>query len=123
MDFTPPTANLTAHNGTADTSVSTNKVVISYIDKDQQVENLYWSLTNLGGGDTDNILEPNEKFQIIIGGTSPTSGAGNLINALNQSSLLGVNKTFTIVVKTPVGAVLEIERTTPAYIDTIINLH
>ncbi len=121
LDFTPPLA--ASDNTGLPASGSTNKVVLSYIDKDQQVENLYWSLTNLGGGDTDNILEPNEKFQITIGGTSSSSGAGNLINALNASYLLGVNKTFTIVVKTPVGATLEIERTTPAFIDQVINLH
>ncbi len=120
IDFTPPLA--TSSNGTAG-SGSGNKVVISYIDKDQQVENLYWSLTKLGSANANSILEPNENFQITIGDTTPGSGGGNLIDALNASHLLGINKTFTIVVKTPLGAVLEMERTTPAYIDTIMNLH
>ncbi len=119
IDFTPP---LPASDNTGlPASGSTNKVVLSYIDKDQQVENLYWTITKLGDANANNILEQNEKFQITIGDTTAGSGAGNLIDALNPD--LTVNKKFTIQVKTAVGAVLEIERTTPAYIDTIMNLH
>ncbi len=120
IDFTPPTANNVSATGLA-RSDSTNKVVISYVDKDQQVENLYWTLTKLGSANLNNILEQNEKFLITIGSDTAGADGGNLANALNPA--LSVNKTFSIIVKTPVGAVLEIERTTPPYIDTIMNLH
>jgi archaellin len=96
-------------------------VVINYIDKDQTVDNLYWTVTRLGNYDDDYLLEDNEKFQITIGGDTPESAPGNLVDALSTD--LSVNDTFSIVLLTPVGAVLEIERTTPAYIDTIMNLH
>ena len=73
------------------------------------------------GQDGDDLLEVNEMFQVTLGAATTGSGAGNLIDALTTD--LTVNKEFTIEIKPPVGAVLNIERTTPAYIDTIINLH
>jgi flagellin FlaB len=114
IDFTPPSGGSSGTaNGTA------NKVLINYIDKDQTVNNLYWTVAKLGKDNGNYLLETDEKFQITIGG----SGAeGNLLNALDSSYLLGVNKTFSLVLVTPVGAVLEIERTTPAYLDLINNL-
>jgi len=118
IDFTPPTANTTSNNGLAATN-STNKVVINYIDKDQKINNLYWTVTKLGDDNGNNLLEQNEKFLITIGESTGTAG-GNLVTALNPD--LGINKTFSIVVIPPSGAVLQIERTTPAYIDTIVNL-
>ncbi len=119
LDFTPPTA-ATDNSGSA-ASGGGNKVVISYIDQDQKVNDLYWTITKLGDSDSDNLLEQHEKFEIVIGSTDNGSGAGNLIDALTTD--LTINKTFTIEVKPPVGAILNIERTTPAYIDTIMNLH
>ena len=120
IDFTAPTAN-TSNTGVAATA-STNKVVINYIDKDQQRNDLYWTAEALGSDDGDDLLEQNEKFKITIGSATTTADGGNLIDALLTTDL-NTNTTFSIEVKTAVGAVLEIERTTPAYIDTIMNLH
>jgi archaeal flagellin FlaB len=117
IDFTQPTSgNATGLAATG----STNKVVINYIDKDQTVKNLYWTYTALGSTNGDQLLSANEKFQITVGASTTASGAGNLVDALTTD--LSVNKTFTLEVVTPAGAVLQIERTTPAYIDTIMNL-
>jgi len=120
MDFTEPTANTTGHSGLA-ASTSTNKVVINYVDKDQTVNDLYWQIDKLGNADADDLLEANEKFKITIGGDTAGSGAGNLMDALGTD--LTTNKEFSVIVNTPVGAVQEIERTTPPYIDEIMNLH
>jgi archaeal flagellin FlaB len=117
IDFTAPTAD----NATGKAaSGSNNRVVISYVDSNQQVDNLYWTATPLGKNDSDEMLDDNEKFQVTIGSTTSGSGAGNLIDALGTD--LGPNQKFSIVVRPPVGAVLTIERTTPAYIDTIMDL-
>jgi flagellin FlaB len=120
MDFTPPTANTSANGGVAAVA-STNKVVINYVDQDQEVTDLYWTITKLGNADADDLLEQNEKFEVTIGSSAAGANGGNLIDALGTD--LTVNKTFSLIVATPVGAVLEIERTLPAWIDTIINLH
>ena len=113
VDFTPPSGGAAGvASGTA------NKVVINYIDQDQTVNNLYWTVTALGSWDGSYQLSGNEKFQITVGGN-----AGNtLLNALSATHLLGVNKRFSLIVQTPVGAVLEIQRTTPPYMDSIMNL-
>jgi len=120
IDFTEPSA-ASDNSGLADTG-SNNKVVINYIDQDQNIKNLFWTVTKMGNDDGDNLLEVNEKFQVTVGGdnvTNPT--AGDLLDAL--STALTVNKTFDLEVVAPAGAVLVVERTTPAYIDTIMNLH
>lgn len=117
IDFIPPSEN-TSDTGTS-AAGSDNKMVIQYIDEDQTVNDLYWTLTKLGDADSDDLLENNEKFKITIGDSTGTDG-GNLIQALGID--LTVNKTFSLILQTPVGAVLEIERTTPPYIDTIMSL-
>jgi len=115
IDFTAPTAN------TSDTGVSeagsSNKMVIKYVDSDQTVNDLYWTVTKLGNADADDLLESTEKFQVNIG--NETSG-GTLLDALDPD--LTANKQFSLILQTPIGAILEIERTMPAYIDTIMNL-
>ena len=119
IDFTAPNA-ATDNSGVA-ASGSTNKIVLNYVDQDQQVNDLYWTITKLGNADGDELLEQNEKFEVTVGSDTVASAGGNLIDALGTD--LTVNKTFSLEVLTPVGAVLTIERTTPAYIDTIMNLH
>jgi flagellin FlaB len=94
-----------------------HKVVINYLDSDQAIDNLYWKVTKLGNDDGDSLLETGEKFQITVGSQS---GEGNLVDALGTD--LTVNRTFSLVIMTPFGAVLTIERTTPPYIDKIMNL-
>jgi flagellin FlaB len=118
VDFTEPSP-ASGNTGIAATG-SSNKVVINYIDADQTVTNLFWTMTPLGTTDGDDLLETGEKFQITIGSDTESEDGGNLLDALGTA--LTVNKTFTLEIVTPVGAVLVIERTTPAYIDTKMNL-
>ncbi|MBN1161557.1 MAG: hypothetical protein JXA17_06405 [Dehalococcoidales bacterium] len=114
VDFTPPSGGAL---GVA--TGNDHKVVINYIDNAQQITDLYWSVDKMGNDDGDYLLETGEKFQIIVGDIDG-GGAGNLVQALDPD--LSVNDRFSIVVMTPIGAVLTIERTTPPYIDKIINL-
>jgi len=108
IDFTEPTdANA---DGITD-SGSSNVVVINYVDEDQAVDNLAWTITKLGNADTDSLLESNERFEVTV---------TNLLGALGTD--LTVKKTFNIEVITPGGATLNIERTTPAWIDAVNNL-
>jgi flagellin FlaB len=110
VDFTPPTGGA---NGVS--SGVANKVVINYLDQAQEVNNLYWTLDRVGNDDGDDLLEAGEKFQVTVG------AAGNgLEEALAPD--LSSNDVFSIVVLTPAGAVLTIERTIPAYVDSILNL-
>ena len=119
IDFTPPTAS-GDNDGTANSTAGTNVVVINYIDQNQTVDDLYWTITKLGNADADDLLESNERFQITIGSDTVGANGGNLVNALEPD--LSVKKTFDLEILTPIGAVLAIERTTPAWIDQIMNL-
>ena len=110
IDFTT-TTDSDSDGILSDETTKNHVVVISYIDKDQRVEDLAWTVEKLGNADTDNLLEDDEKFQITV---------GDLESALGTD--LGTNRTFTIEVKTPNGATLNIERTTPAAIDDVMNL-
>jgi archaeal flagellin FlaB len=121
IDFNPPTAAV-GNNGLALAGTSsTNKVVINYYDQNQSVKNLYWTITKLGKDDGDNLLETNEKFQVTVGNATAGAAGGNLVDALSAHPL-GINTTFNLEIVTPVGAILSIERTTPPYIDTIMNM-
>jgi flagellin FlaB len=120
VDFTEPDPDLVGNSGIA-ADGSPNKVVINYIDSNKVVTNLYWTMVPLGTTDGDNLLETGEKFEITIGSNTWHAGGGNLMDAL-APSYLSVNDTFTLEILTPVGAVLVIERTTPPYIDTKMNL-
>jgi flagellin FlaB len=119
VDFTAPTANSTDNTGIA-AAGSSNKVVIKYIDANQTVNDLYWTATPLGVTDNDEILDANEKFQIVVGADAGSAG-GNLIDALTND--LVANTTFTLEILTPAGAILQIERTTPPRIELKMNLH
>ncbi len=113
IDFTEPTGG----SGGICTG-DAHAVVINYIDASQTENDLWWGVTKLGNDDGDNLLENNEKFKITAGSDNAT--IGDLTDALTTP--LNANTTFSLIVQTPVGAVLEIERTIPAYIDTIMNL-
>ena len=119
IDFTAPTANTSGNSGLANEG-SSNKVVIHYVDENQDVNDLYWVVNKLGKADSDELLEQDEKFEITIGSSTVGSDGGNLVDALQTD--LTVNTKFNIDLLTPVGAVLTIERTTPAFIDKIMNL-
>jgi flagellin FlaB len=113
VDFTIPLD--TDDNGLADED-SPNVVVINYQDQDQTADDLFWTIAKLGNADDDQLLEADERFEITIG-----DATGNLLDALTTSNLT-VKKTFNIELLPPGGATLNIERTTPAWIDDIVNL-
>ena len=119
IDFTQPTET-SNNDGTANSTAHTNVVVINYIDQGQVKDDLFWTITKLGNADSDDLLESNERFQINIGSDTVNANGGNLIDALTTD--LSVKTQFTLEILTPVGAILQVERTTPAWIDQIVNL-
>jgi archaeal flagellin FlaB len=121
-DFTPP---LTSGNDGKAPNGGPNKVVISYFDPYQKIDDLFWTLNILGKSDSDNLLEADEQFQITIGADNSflnsSAGSGNLIDCL--TTRLGPDTKFTIEVKTPSGSTLTFERTTPPGLTPVINLN
>ena len=90
-----------------------NLVVIDYRDKSQRKANLTWSMSAIGQDDGDALLEPGELFEITVPVTVTTV----------LSPGLTTNTKFVIEVKPQTGGVIVLERTTPAYIDLVMDLH
>jgi len=108
IDLTVPTDADAPPDGAAD-SGSTHKTVISFNDKNQLINNLAWTKTQLGFGDSDNLLEQGEEFLITV-------------NLRALTTELGSDTEFTLAVKPMQGGSLIVTRTTPNTIDKVINL-
>lgn len=98
VDFSPSSANI-------------SPLVISYYDANNMIPSMNWTITKLATINDDNLLDPNELFQVTI--TVPTSG--------NVS--IGPYHKFTLEVKPADGPVLTVERTIPARITQYVDLH
>ena len=87
------------------------KVVINYRDEFQREPDIAWTAAALGKDDGDVLLEPGELFQITVD-----------LAAVDDPNL-GTNTIFVVELKPETGGVIVIERTTPAHIDAIMDLH
>jgi len=122
IDLTPP-YELTA--GSLGASGLSNPTIISFIDENVTVAECAWTLGWVGYHSDDYILEEREKAVITVwlhsyNGTAWSDGAAGTFLATND---VDVNQTFNLEMKPPAGAVLPIERTMPARLDTVMDLH
>jgi flagellin FlaB len=87
-------------------------VVFEYRDATQRVAlgNDDWSVKWLGNRNANDLLEVGELAEITV----------NVGTAI--SNTLGVNTTFVLEMKPPDGAILNLQRTTPAYLDIVNDL-
>jgi flagellin FlaB len=107
IDMTPCSGETTA----------TNKCVISLRTANEYKNNIMWTKASIGSSDGDNLLEPGEQFEITVDLTSLGTVAGAL------ATPVGVNDTLALQVKPSIGATITIERTLPAQIDPVMDLH
>ena len=91
-----------------DPAAYTNSVVFNYIDANDRVADITYTVTEILG-DGDNLLENGELFEITV---SPPG-----------SSTLSANEIFTLEVIPPSGGTLLINRTMPPAIDDVMDLH
>ena len=97
-----------------DGSGAASKVVtIDYLDDTQFVTNLNWTVNWIVSNDGDDLLDSGELAQLTIPVTATTT--------LNATGL-PVNTIFSLELKPPAGAGLSLQRTTPAYIDAVMDL-
>ena len=121
VDLTPPYAEA---GGALVASGLDNPAQIAYTDLNVTIANCAWTLGWVGKRDADYLLDDNEKAVITVwlhtydgsawaaGDSPPFLGANNVSTDHN----------FTLEVKPAAGAVLNVERTTPAYLDTVMDL-
>ena len=84
--------------------------IISYTDKNQHESNLTWGVTFIGKNNGDNLLEQDEQAVITV----------NLTGLDASPTTYDI---FTIEVKPVTGASLILNRTLPARIDAVMDLH
>jgi flagellin FlaB len=90
------------------TTVSTRMVVVAYADESNNIPSCNWTLSRLCDLNGDDLLDPNELFQIDI------NLAGVSIAPYHR---------FSIEVKPPDGPAMSIERTLPGRLTSYVNLH
>ena len=90
------------------------ETLITYTDSDQAVTLVSgdFTVTGLGGADSDSLVEPGEMYEIKLTG---------LVAKLDPD--LPKDKLFNVNIKPPVGAVLHIQRTTPVSLEAFNDLN
>jgi flagellin FlaB len=104
--------DLTPNSG--DTA-GTNKCVISLTTASSYYNNIQWALDAIGHDDGDHLLEPGEQFEITI----DLDGLGGTF----VDPVLGANDVFNIQLKPALGSTITIQRTLPAGLDNVMDLH
>ncbi|GIK65330.1 MAG: flagellin [Chloroflexota bacterium] len=86
-----------------------NTVVIGYRDDAQLVNEVTWTVEWIGANDGDDLLEDGELAEITV-------------DLATLTPRLQANTAFTIEIKPPKGAVINVTRTTPAAIEAVMEL-
>ena len=87
-------------------------MVVSYMDEDQRFADVYWTQTELGYGDGDDLLEAGEQMEITVDLTAVDGGGTPLVK----------DTEFTLELKSSEGGSLIITRLAP-HIDAVTDLH
>ena len=98
-------------DGIADQIERQHKLLVTYNDKDQLVNDLYWTKKFVGVSDDDDLLELGERVELTIE-----------LAGMAQATPLTKNKRFQMEIKPSEGSVLSVERTLPAQVDISMNL-
>lgn len=86
-------------------------VVIGYRDAVNFVNETTWTVDWIGANDGDDMLEDGELAEITV----DLAGSG-------LTTQLATNTEFTMEIKPPTGAVLNLTRTTPAALESVMEL-
>ncbi len=93
----------------SDEATQNNTTVVSYLDKNQVVDDIAWTTTQIGKGDDDSVLDPGEKIEVTV-------------DVSHLSPRMTKYSTFQIEVKPSKGSAVTIERTIPPVVDAIVDL-
>jgi len=109
IDMTPP--------GTSGTPG--NRCVISMTTANAYYNNIMWTYQAIGVSDNDSLLESGEQFEITI----DVKDLKDARNVACASPGLGTNTWFNIQVKPMLGSYLTVQRTLPAGLDRVMDMH
>ncbi|HSW58616.1 MAG TPA: archaellin/type IV pilin N-terminal domain-containing protein [Dehalococcoidales bacterium] len=129
VDLTPAFAYNPAAGGSLSCpNPGANRLQIAFNDNEITISDMAWTVAFIGKNNGDNMLDPGEKAVISVWLHSITAGTWSNALAGFEEFFIGHDyvdtyHTFTLEVKPVTGATLTIQRTTPAYLDTVIDLH
>ena len=98
VDFNPSSENI-------------SPLVISYSDADNLIPSVEWSIEKLATINDDNLLDPNELFQVDV----------DISASANVS--IGAYHSFTLEIKPADGPTMTIQRTIPGRVSQYVNLN
>jgi len=136
------TAPYTTDGANTDPDIVSNaeyRTVISYVDMNQYLADIPWTVDWIGNNNSDDLLEEGEKAEISVwllardySQTNATDANGVVYYAgvdangargmIASDTVITTNDQFTIEMKPESGAVLTIQRTAPSRLDTVMDL-
>jgi flagellin FlaB len=111
--------NADGNNHTGDSS-STNRCIISLTTPNMYYNNIKWSTQAIGVTDGDYLLESGEQFEVTV--TLADLGK-DTSDADWADDDIGPNTWFNIQVKPAQGSTMTLQRTLPAGLDNLMDLH
>jgi len=122
VDLTPP--YIIADNGILESGLVV-PTTITFSNQDITIPDCAWTLRFIGATNDDHYVDTNEKAVITVwlhhyDGADWSNGT---LNPFLGGNYIQTDSTFTLEIKAAKGAVLTIERTTPGYLDTVMDLH
>jgi len=118
------TVGLAGGGQPVDLDPANRKVVIAYRDATARINSVEWAAEFIGSNDGDMMLEADELavIRLTTAKFATPTDATKFSAAPSGWAAPGPNAEFTLEVKPPTGAVLNITRTTPAKIDAVMEL-
>jgi archaeal flagellin FlaB len=98
------------------TASAINKCVISLTTAYDYLNNVKWTKESIGRSDEDNLLESGEQFEVTI-------DLADLGDGKTLTENLSCNDFFNLQVKPSLGSTITIQRTLPAGLDLINDMH
>jgi flagellin FlaB len=114
IDMTPP------ENPAGSTTYGQNRCVISLTTAERYYNNILWTKADVGNSDNDTLLEAGEQMEITVNVLDLHGAAANAQEILPG---IGANEWFNLQVKPTQGSTMTIQRTLPAGLDPIMDLH
>ncbi len=105
-----------------------NRLQIAFSDNETTVSDMAWTVVFIGKQNGDTMLDAGEKAVISVWLHSITNGTWSNDLSGHGNHFIGYDyvdtyHTFTLEVKPVTGATLTIQRTTPAFLDPVIDMH
>jgi archaellin len=100
-------------------TANSNRCILSLTTAQAYFNNIPWKCAPIGTNDNDNLLEPGEQMQVTI----DLTGAWTSSETTGEWVPIGINDWFNVQVKPTQGSTMTIQRTLPAGLDSIMDLH